>query len=365
MMRTFLVGGAVRDSLLGRPVKDNDWVVVGATAEEMVALGFEQVGADFPVFLDPVTREEHALARTERKTGAGHKGFETSFDPTVTLEEDLARRDLTINAMAMDENGELVDPFGGEQDLRDRVLRHVSPAFAEDPLRVLRVARFAARFGFDVAPETLALMRELAKSGELETLTVERVWSELVRAMMEDEPLRFFNVLRECGALPVLFPELVRTLFFTGGALRSLALRGAPLEQRFMALAANDCEDRPQRQVGSLLTHLKAPKALQEAVEVFVKLQLMAPRVARGEELFVLEQMNALRDPTNLVHASQVGMLFDLREVGDRLLVAQKAASKVRFADLPMEQQMTLSGAEVGAAMRELRQVAVEQARRR
>lgn len=365
-MKTFLVGGAVRDSLLGRDVKDNDWVVVGATAEEMRLEGFEQVGADFPVFLHPITRDEHALARTERKTGAGHKGFETSFDPTVTLVEDLARRDLTINAMAMDENGELVDPFGGEQDLRAGVLRHVSPAFAEDPLRVLRVARFAARFGFEVAPETLALMRELAESGELETLTVERVWSELARAMMEAEPLRFFNVLRECGALPVLFPELVRTLFFTGGALRSLALRGTPLEQRFMALAANDHEDRhPQRQVGRMLSHLKAPTALQAAVEVFVKMQLMAPRVTRGEELFVLEQMNALRDPTNLVQAAQVGMLFDLREVGDRLLVAQAAASKVRFVDLPLEQQRTLKGAEVGAAMRELRQAAVEKARRR
>lgn len=357
-MKTFLVGGAVRDNLLGRDVKDNDWVVVGATAEEMLLEGFEQVGADFPVFLHPITREEHALARTERKTGAGHKGFETSFDPTVTLEEDLARRDLTINAMAMDENDELVDPFNGQQDLRDGVLRHVSPAFAEDPLRVLRVARFAARFGFKVAPETLALMRELAESGELKTLTAERVWSELARAMMEDEPLHFFNTLRACGALPVLFPELERTLFFTGGALRSLALRGAPMAQRFMALAAEDDAVTP------MLSRLKAPMSLQNAMSAFHVFKDSTGLVAQGNELAVLEQMNVLRDPTNLVHAAQVGMLFGLQRVGDRLLVAQKAASKVRFADLTEEQQATLKGEAVGAAMRELRQRAIDEERR-
>jgi tRNA nucleotidyltransferase/poly(A) polymerase len=353
-MRTFLVGGAVRDSLLGMPVKDRDWVVVGATPEEMVVAGFQQVGADFPVFLHPETREEHALARTERKVGEGHKGFETSFDATVTLEEDLRRRDLTINAMALDEFGRLVDPFGGEADLRAGVLRHVSEAFAEDPLRVLRVARFAARFGFEVAPETLALMRELVESGEMQTLTVERVWKELERAMGEPEPLSFFNTLRACGALPVLFPEVERTLFFTGGALRTLALRGAPVVQRFMALAGEDEQMRTGcKTVEMLLLRLKAPNALQDAVSAFVTMRLH-PRDAMHDPLGTLEAMGVMRDPTNLVHAAQVGLFFSFAREGDHLLRAQRVVSKVRFADLTEEQKDTLKGPAVGAALREL-----------
>jgi len=362
-MRTFLVGGAVRDGLLGMPVKDRDWVVVGSTSQQMLALGFRQVGADFPVFLHPETKEEHALARTERKVGVGHKGFETSFDATVTLEEDLMRRDLTINAMAQDEDGNLVDPFGGEQDLRNGVLRHVSPAFAEDPLRVLRVARFAARFGFAVAPETLALMRELAENGELATLTVERVWQELVRAMGEPEPLAFFNTLRACGALPVLFPELERTLFFTGGALRTLALRGAPLTQRFMALAGEDEQMRTGcMTVEAMLMRLKAPNALQDAVSSFVSLRNNAACAFR-DPLAVLEGMGVMRDATNLVHAAQVGLFFNLGLEGDRLLVAQRVASKVRFADLTADQQATLKGPEVGVALRDLMQMRVMEMR--
>jgi len=178
-VKIYRVGGSVRDEILGRPVADRDWVVVGATPERMLALGYKPVGRDFPVFLDPVTREEHALARTERKAGRGHRGFEFHAAPEVTLEQDLARRDLTINAMARDEHGTLIDPFGGAADLARELLRHVSPAFAEDPLRVLRVARFAARFGFAIAPETEALMRTLAASGELTLLSPERVWQEI------------------------------------------------------------------------------------------------------------------------------------------------------------------------------------------
>lgn len=209
-MKTYLVGGAVRDKLLGLPVKDRDYVVVGATPAEMEAHGFKLVGQDFPVFLHPQTKCEYALARTERKTGPGYKGFAVHAAPDVTLEQDLARRDLTINAMAESEDGKLIDPFGGAADLERGILRHVSPAFVEDPLRVLRVARFAARFGFTIAEETLFLMRTLVEVGEIEALVPERVWVELERALGETEPVRFFEVLRECGALARLLPELDR-----------------------------------------------------------------------------------------------------------------------------------------------------------
>jgi tRNA nucleotidyltransferase (CCA-adding enzyme) len=210
-MRRYLVGGAVRDRLLGRPVVDHDHVVVGATPEEMLAQGFKPVGKDFPVFLHPDSGEEYALARTERKTGHGYHGFAFHADPGVTLEEDLARRDLTINAIAQDEHGGLVDPFDGQRDLERRVLRHVSPAFVEDPVRLLRVARFAARFaplGFRVADETMALMRTMVGDGEVDHLVAERVWAETRRALAEAQPSAFVRVLREAGALAVLFPEV-------------------------------------------------------------------------------------------------------------------------------------------------------------
>src|SRR6202165_3875224 len=207
-MKIYRVGGAVGDELLGREIADRDYVVVGATPEQMLAQGFRPVGRDFPVFLHPRAGGEYALARTERKSGRGYHGFTFHVAPEVTLEEDLGRRDLTINAMARDAEGTLIDPYGGERDLRAGVLRHVSPAFAEDPLRVLRVARFAARFGFAVAPETEALMRSIAAGGELATLTPERVWQGLSRALMEPRPSRFLVVLRRCGALNQLLPEV-------------------------------------------------------------------------------------------------------------------------------------------------------------
>jgi len=210
-MKTYLVGGAVRDELLGRPAGDRDWVVVGATPIEMVDAGFVPVGRDFPVFLHPQSHEEYALARTERKTAPGYHGFSFHAAPEVTLEQDLARRDLTINAMARDEAGALVDPHGGRRDLAERVLRHVSPAFAEDPVRILRLARFAARFdGFTVAPETLALMRGMVAAGEADALVAERVWQELSRGLMEARPSRMFEVLRACGALARVLPEVDR-----------------------------------------------------------------------------------------------------------------------------------------------------------
>mgnify|MGYP000327156766 CR=1 FL=1 len=210
-MKTYIVGGAVRDRLLGLPVADRDYVVVGATPDEMVAQGYQPVGKDFPVFLHPHTHAEYALARTERKTGHGYKGFTVYATPDVTLEEDLQRRDLTINAMAEDETGALIDPYGGQRDLAARYFRHVSDAFAEDPVRILRVARFAARFtDFSVAPETNALMRQMVDNGEVDALVPERVWQEVARGLMEAQPSRMFHALRDCGALARLFPEIDR-----------------------------------------------------------------------------------------------------------------------------------------------------------
>ncbi len=210
-MQRFLVGGAVRDALLGRPVGDRDWVVVGSDVAAMRSAGYIAVGRDFPVFLHPETREEHALARTERKTAPGYHGFEFHADPGVTLEQDLARRDLTINAIAQDESGALIDPHGGRRDLEASVLRHVSPAFAEDPVRILRLARFAARFtDFSVADETRALMREMVANREVDALVPERVWQEVSRGLMEARPSRMFDVLRDCGALARVLPEVDR-----------------------------------------------------------------------------------------------------------------------------------------------------------
>jgi tRNA nucleotidyltransferase (CCA-adding enzyme) len=210
-MQTFLVGGAVRDKILKYPVTDKDWVVVGATPEKLIKKGYKSVGKDFPVFLHPETAQEYALARTERKSGKGYKGFKVFAEQSVTLEEDLIRRDLTINAMAADDNGDIVDPFNGQEDLKNKILRHVSPAFTEDPLRVLRVARFLARYfhlGFSIAPSTKELMTELAKSGELKALTPERVWTETARALSEKSPHIYFQTLRDCGALSDWFPEI-------------------------------------------------------------------------------------------------------------------------------------------------------------
>lgn len=210
-MQVYLVGGAVRDELLGKPSADRDWVVVGSTPEELLALGYQQVGNEFPCYLHPETKEEYALARKETKTGRGHGGFHCEFGPDVTLEQDLERRDLTVNAIAKDETGRLIDPYGGVDDLNNKVLRHVSKAFSEDPLRVLRVARFTARYhglGFKVHPGTQDLMRCLVKTGELESLTAERVWKEMSRALDEPKPSAFFLTLRACGALRALLPEV-------------------------------------------------------------------------------------------------------------------------------------------------------------
>lgn len=210
-MKTYLVGGAVRDALLGRAAGDSDYVVVGTTPEKMLALGFQPVGKDFPVFLHPQTKAEYALARSERKTAAGYHGFVFHTDANITLEQDLKRRDFTVNAIAQDDNGTLIDPFNGQQDIQDKVLRHVSPAFAEDPVRILRAARFMARFaelGFKIAPETMALMRDMVNEGEVNALVSERIWQELKRALEEPKPSAFIQTLRDCGALKILLPEV-------------------------------------------------------------------------------------------------------------------------------------------------------------
>jgi tRNA nucleotidyltransferase (CCA-adding enzyme) len=237
-MKTYVVGGAVRDELLGLPVKDHDHVVVGATPEDMVKAGFRPVGKDFPVFLHPRTQEEYALARTERKTAPGYKGFVFHASSDVTLEQDLVRRDLTINAIARGDDGVLVDPYHGRQDIRDRIFRHVSDAFAEDPVRILRVARFAARFpDFRVAPETNALMRRMVEEGEADALVPERVWQEIARGLMEQKPSRMLEVLRDCGALAHIVPELGDG-FAVQPALDRAAARDAELPVRFAVLTA-------------------------------------------------------------------------------------------------------------------------------
>ncbi len=251
-MKIYIVGGAVRDELLGRPNADRDYVVVGATPQAMQAAGYRPVGKDFPVFLHPKTHEEYALARTERKSGHGYHGFTFHAAPDVTLEEDLARRDLTINAMAKGADGELIDPYCGQRDLQAKILRHVGPAFAEDPVRILRIARFAARFSdFSVAPETLALMRGMVASGEVDHLVAERVWQELAKGLMEDKPSRLFEVLRDCGALARLLPEVdalfgvaqradyhpeIDTGIHTMMVIDQSARRRFPLPVRFAAL---------------------------------------------------------------------------------------------------------------------------------
>ena len=259
-MKIYLVGGAVRDKLLGYPFSERDWVVVGAKPEQLLDQGFTPVGKDFPVFLHPETKEEYALARTERKTGRGYTGFDCFTSPDVTLEEDLLRRDLTINAMAESDEGEIIDPYGGQKDIAAKTLRHVSPAFSEDPLRVLRAARFAARYahlGFTVAEETLQLMQIVSESGELAALANERIWRELERALKEDTPAQFFGVLQTCGALSRLMPELAEADF---SALQRAAQQGSSAEVRFATLFAELDQTAAQR----LCQRLKAPNRFQQ-----------------------------------------------------------------------------------------------------
>ncbi|MCU0868556.1 MAG: multifunctional CCA tRNA nucleotidyl transferase/2'3'-cyclic phosphodiesterase/2'nucleotidase/phosphatase [Burkholderiales bacterium] len=290
-MKIWRVGGSVRDELLGLPVRDRDWVVVGATPDAMLDAGFTPVGRDFPVFLHPVTREEHALARTERKSGPGYRGFTVHAAPDVTLEQDLARRDLTINAMARGDDGTLVDPFGGARDLADRVLRHVSPAFAEDPVRILRVARFAARFDFRVAPETATLMRTMVDAGEADHLVAERVWQEVAKGLMERHPSVMFATLAACGALARVLPELDAATRDPAwaAALDGAAAADAGLTVRF-ALMARDASD-----LDALCDRVRAPGDCR-ALAQLARHQLDALRAADGADPETLARLLSAAD---------------------------------------------------------------------
>ena len=315
-MKTYVVGGAVRDELLGLPVQDRDHVVVGATAEEMVRQGFKPVGKDFPVFLHPETHEEYALARTERKSGRGYKGFTIYAAPDVTLEEDLRRRDLTINALARAEDGTLVDPFGGRQDLEKGVLRHVSEAFAEDPVRILRVARFAARFGFRVADETLTLMKKMVQSGEADTLVPERVWQEFSRGLVEPQPERMFEALEACGLRAKLLPELEPPPPPFSG----------PLELRFAALAWK----LEEGEVQALCERLRVPNEPRELALAACRNRerLRGAQAATAAKLLeLLKGTDAFRRPERFAKLLELARLFGVAT--SRVESALRAAAGV------------------------------------
>ena len=286
-MKAYVVGGAVRDELLGLPVADRDWVVVGATPEDMARQGYRPVGKDFPVFLHPQTHEEYALARTERKSGRGYKGFTVYAAPDVTLEADLARRDLTINAMAKDEAGRLVDPFGGEKDLRDGVLRHVSEAFEEDPVRILRVARFVARLGFRIAEETQALMRRMVELGEADHLVAERVWQEFSRGLMEKHPARMLEVLEGCGLAARLLPELS----VDRAALERAAQAGAPSAVRFAVLTWGLAPEV----IEALCDRIRAPNEERELAVTASRCKPLLGAQTPGQLLDLLKRGDAIR----------------------------------------------------------------------
>jgi tRNA nucleotidyltransferase (CCA-adding enzyme) len=306
--RVYSVGGSVRDELLGLAVKDRDWVVVGSTPEEMERLGYKPVGRDFPVFLHPETHEEHALARTERKVARGYRGFSVHAAPDVTLEQDLERRDLTINAMARDESGALIDPFGGERDLKDRVLRHVSPAFSEDPVRILRVARFAARFGFRIAPETLELMLGMVAGGEADALVAERVWQELGRGLMENAPWRMIEVLAQTGLLARWLPELGISSDgadeHTGIVARALSHAAAerfPMAVRFAVLTRG--ARAKEGAIDALCEKLRVPadcRDLAVLAEKRIELALRAAEATPTDRVVLLETSDAFRRPQRL-----------------------------------------------------------------
>lgn len=391
-INSYLVGGAVRDALLCRPVTERDYVVIGATPEQMIAAGFKPVGADFPVFLHPISKEEYALARTERKSGQGYGGFTFYTSPDLTLEDDLIRRDLTINAMAQAADGQIIDPYNGQRDLEMRVLRHVSPAFAEDPLRVLRVARFAARYaplGFRVADETLDLMRQLANSGELCALTPERVWKETERALAEDRAEVFFEVLRACGALAVLFPE-INALFgvpqrpqhhpeidagiHTFMSLQRACEAGFSSTVRWAVLlhdlgkAVTPADDWPRHvrheelgltPVRALCQRFKVPTAYRELAELVCREHLVCHRVQdlrAGTIWRLLQRLDVLRRPERVEEFIQscqcdargrLGLEQRPYPQADFLRSAMHAARGVRANTLPKH----LNGASIGEAL--------------
>lgn len=350
-MQIYLVGGAVRDELLGRPVSERDWLVVGATPEQMLALGYQPVGKDFPVFLHPQTQEEYALARTERKSGHGYTGFACISDPSVTLEQDLLRRDLSINAMAKDQQGVLHDPYGGLQDLQQRRLRHLSPAFAEDPLRVLRVARFAARYqeyGFQVAEETLSLMSQLSQSGELSYLTPERIWKEMSRALLEPHPETFFQVLDACQALPHLLPDLIPWSAQADIVLQRAQQQALPLAGRYALVC--ELANFPANWANAL----RPPKDCLQLAQLCQQQgpALLQPQPSSEHLLATLEGCDALRRPERFTL-----LLATLQCSHDQLAATdwQHALECLQQLDYRDLQQAGLRGAAFGAALRQLR----------
>jgi tRNA nucleotidyltransferase (CCA-adding enzyme) len=402
-MKIYLVGGAVRDALMGLAGSDRDWVVVGGTPEALVAQGYQPVGRDFPVFLHPNTHEEYALARTERKTARGYHGFAVHASPDVTLEEDLARRDLTINAIAQDELGNRTDPYGGERDIAAKVLRHVTEAFREDPVRILRLARFAARFhDFTVAPETMTLMREMVTEGEVDALVSERVWQELSRGLMGAKPSRMLQVLRECGALQRLLPEVdklygvpqraeyhpeIDTGIHLEMVLDASALMNAPLEVRFACLChdlgkGTTPTDVLPRHIGHEQRSEKLTRALCTRWRVPVECKELAELVARehgnihqslgfGAEavLRLLVRCDALRRPERFLLALQacecdargrLGKEDEAYAQGPRLALLLKAAQSVDSAAISAQAlQDGLKGPAVGARMDAARLAAI------
>ncbi len=350
--KTYLVGGSVRDGLLGRAVQDRDWVVVGATPEAMLAAGFKAVGADFPVFLHPTTREEYALARTERKSGRGYHGFTFFTDASVTLEEDLARRDLTMNAIAQAADGSLVDPYGGQNDIQAKVLRHVSASFAEDPLRVLRLARFAARFAdFTVAPETIALAHSLKP--EIETLTPERVWQEFARGLMEAAPNRMLEVLDECDAWNVLAPEIPAAQF--GHIFEGISQISANITERFalLALAANVGPD-------ALSTRWKVPREcadLADSTHRFLPLQQRFVALDAEQKVDALVSADAFRRPERFAAIMRVCAAWDVRarQYVTQIKKTLHAASSIS----PSQIAASVPAGEIGQAVRLARAAAI------
>ncbi|MGB5259887.1 MAG: multifunctional CCA tRNA nucleotidyl transferase/2'3'-cyclic phosphodiesterase/2'nucleotidase/phosphatase [Gammaproteobacteria bacterium] len=374
-MDIYLVGGAVRDSLLDLPVAERDWVVVGATADEMLALGYTQVGRDFPVFLHPDSKEEYALARTERKTGHGYTGFNVFAGPDVTLEDDLLRRDLTINAMAETAGGELIDPYGGADDLNNGVLRHVSPAFAEDPVRILRVARFAARFahyGFRVAHDTNALMRMMVAAGEVDYLVPERVWAELVKALGTRTPTRFFDVLHGCNALPVLFPRLV-TRYAEDTAhghdsshlpvLAASSNLDATTEVRFAALACDMNGDGDW--LDDFCTQHRVPNSYRQLAQLAIRYRKPVHTIgtlSAEDVLQVLEGLDAFR------RGERLGVFLQVCEADARSndpgLTDYPQAGQLRAALVAAGQVEVntdgKSGKQIGEAIRQARIAAID-----
>jgi tRNA nucleotidyltransferase (CCA-adding enzyme) len=372
-MQTYLVGGAVRDRLLGLPVAERDWVVVGGSADELEALGYTRVGRSFPVFLHPDTKEEHAMARTETKTGPGYRGFDVHADEHVTLEEDLSRRDLTINAIAEDEVGELIDPYGGQRDIEARVLRHVTDAFREDPVRILRVARFAARFadlGFTVAPETLELMRTMVTAGEADALVPERVWRETERALMEARPDVFLTVLRETGALAIIYPELdalfgvpqperwhpeIDTGIHVLMCLRIAAQTGASGPARFAVLMhdlgkGTTPADMLPRHVGHEERGVSLIKSLCERIGVPNRYRNLAIHVARYHGMC---HRAAELKPKTILKVLEAVDAFRRPETLDEFLIACEADARGRagLEDRPYPQAMLMRAARDAAAV--------------